>query len=82
MNALQLKEVFFSKKILCSCFGHKLIVKRNVTPNFKEYECSVCHLELTNDELGSKIILTPQLKEVNQTLFNFYQKKYLHASVA
>ena len=76
MNTLQLKEIFFSRKLLCSCFGHKLIVKREVTPNFKEFKCCHCDLELTNDDKGVKILLTPRLKEVNETLLKFYYKKH------
>jgi hexokinase len=36
--------------------------------HFKEYECTVCALELTNDEKGNKTYLTPELKEINDTL--------------
>lgn len=78
MNTLQLKELINSRKLICSCFGHNLFVKREVTPNFKEFECSCCHLQLTNDEKGFKIELTPHLKEVNETLRNYYFKKHFH----
>jgi hypothetical protein len=82
MNTLQLKEIFSSRHLLCTCFGHKLYVKREVTPNFKEFKCSICQLELTNDEQGAKIELTPHLKEVNETLLQFYFKKHSHSLIA
>jgi hypothetical protein len=80
MNALQLKEIFQPRKLLCTCFGHKLEIKRNITPNFREFECSVCHVELTNDDKGKKTFLTPHLKEVNETLYNFYTRRHSHSA--
>lgn len=76
MNTLYQNEKLPFRKILCSLFGHKLIIKRNVTSHFREYECSVCRLELTNNDKGEKMSLTPHLKEVNETLYNFYIKKH------
>ncbi len=76
MNALEIKDNLLSKKLLCSFFGHNLVIKRNVTPNFREFECTNCHLELTNNVKGEKIFLTPHLKDVNETLFNFYNKRH------
>lgn len=75
MNAIKIKERFLSKKILCSLFGHKIITTRNVTDHFKEFKCTVCELELTNDEKGRKTFLTPELKEINETLIGFHNKK-------
>ena len=75
MNTIEIKEKLLSKKILCSLFGHKIITTRNVTNHFKEFKCTVCQLELTNDEKGRKTFLTPQLKEINETLIGFYNKR-------
>lgn len=79
ITAVELKEKLLNKKILCSLFGHKFIVTRNITNHFKEFECKVCHLELTNDDKGRKKILTPELKEINETLISFNKKK-LHSA--
>ena len=68
-------STFKINKILCSFFGHKIITTRNVTNHFKEFKCSVCGLELTNDLKGHKTFLTPELKEINETLINLYQKR-------
>jgi hypothetical protein len=50
---------------------------RNITNHFKEYKCTVCALELTNDEKGNKTYLTPELKEINDTLKVFCRKKHI-----
>ena len=54
---IMLPIAFLSKKILCILFGHKIITTRNVTDHFKEFKCTVCELELTNDEKGKKTFL-------------------------
>ena len=77
MNTTKVREQKFSSKILCSFFGHKIITTRNVTNHFKEYECSVCGLELTNDLKGHKIYLTPELRDINESLINLYKKRHI-----
>jgi hypothetical protein len=75
MNLIEIKEKILSNKILCVAFGHKIITTRNVTDHFKEFKCTVCLLEFTNDEKGRKTFLTPQLKEINETLIGFHNKR-------
>jgi hypothetical protein len=75
MDTSKSREINFSRKILCSFFGHKIITTRNVTNHFKEFKCSVCGLELTNDLKGHKTFLTPELKEINEILIRLYQKR-------
>ncbi len=75
MNAFIWKGIHFSRSILCSVFGHKIITTRNVTSHFKEYKCSICCLELTNGLQGHKIFLTPELKDNNEALSRLYQKR-------
>jgi len=75
MNTLNTKEKWSTRKLMCSLFGHKLVVKRNITPNFSEFECTVCRLELTHDDKGRKTSLTPHLKEVNETLYHFHNRR-------
>jgi hypothetical protein len=69
-------QITFGGKVWCSLFGHRFVTTRNVTNHFKEYKCCTCNLELTNDEKGHKIFLTPELKDINETLVNFYQRKH------
>ncbi|MEL1241938.1 hypothetical protein [Flavobacterium flavipallidum] len=52
-----------------------MITSRNITNHLKEYKCSVCQMELTNNEEGAITSLTPELKEINEALVHFYQKK-------
>lgn len=75
MNTFTLKEISLSSKILCSVLGHKIITTRNVTNHFREYKCSICGLELTNDLQGHKIFLTPELKDINEILNRLYKKR-------
>ena len=77
MNLKEIKTLFSGKQILCSLFGHKIITSRNITNHLKEYKCTVCQMELTNDEEGDITYLTPELKEVNEALVYFYKKKLL-----
>lgn len=76
MSIIKISEINFSRKILCSFFGHKMVTTRNVTNHFKEYKCSCCGLELTNDLKGHKTFLTPELKDINETLIYIYQKRH------
>ena len=75
MNTFIQKEFAFSRKILCSVLGHKMITTRNVTNHFKEYKCSMCGLELTNDIHGHTIYLTQELKDINEILNRLYIKR-------
>lgn len=77
MSNIIIREQLFSNKILCSFFGHKIFTTRSITNHFKEYKCSVCGLELTNDIKGHKIFLTPKLKDINEILISVYKKKHI-----
>jgi hypothetical protein len=77
MSFLEIMSKFTDKKTACSIFGHKIVTVRNVTGHFKEYKCTVCQLELTNDLQDRKTFLTPKLKEINETLSNHYNRKNL-----
>ncbi|NHM06232.1 hypothetical protein G4D82_03285 [Flavobacterium sp. CYK-4] len=63
-------------KVWCSIFGHRFVTTRKVTDYFREYKCVHCQLELTNDEQGRRIFLTPEHKAINETLVHFYQKRH------
>ncbi len=70
------KTASFGNKVWCIFFGHHFITSRNVTNHFKEFKCKHCQLEVTNDEKGHKTNLTPELRDINETLFHFYQKRH------
>lgn len=78
MNTTDIKELLSSKKIFCLAMGHKYIPSRKITDHIHEYKCSVCELEFTNDDLGNKTFLTPELRDINETLIAFYKKKLQH----
>ena len=77
MSFLEIMTKFVDKKTACSIFGHKIVTVRNVTNHFKEYKCTCCNVELTNDLQDKKNLLTPQLREINETLFNHFNRKNL-----
>jgi len=78
MKSITYKQNSFKGKLLCALFGHKFKTIRFVTDHFKEFECRVCHLQVTNDITGHKISLTQEHREINQALVNLHQKRHLH----
>lgn len=75
MNATDIEENFICKNFICLLFGHKIITTRTITSHIKEYKCTHCDLELTNDVKGRTTFLTAERKEINETLKYFLQKK-------
>lgn len=78
MKLTTYKEHSLRGKLLCALFGHKFITTKYVTDHFKEFECSVCHLQVTNDVAGHKVSLTEEHREINNTLIHLYQKRHSH----
>lgn len=77
MRFLKFPQKIISKKVICSIFGHKIVTIRKVTNHFKEYKCTCCEIELTNDLHGKKTFLTPELKETNEILLDHYTRRSL-----
>jgi hypothetical protein len=65
----------YLQKFICLLFGHKMITTRTITSHIKEYKCTHCDLELTDDVQGHTTFLTAERKEINQSLKDFLQKK-------
>ena len=63
------------KTFFCSLFGHHFSVSKKVTSVIKEYKCVHCGKQVTTDVSGTLSLLTPQLKEINETLERIYQKR-------
>ena len=78
MKSITYKDYSLTGRLLCSMFGHKFITTKYVTDHFKEFECKVCHLQVTNDIVGRKISLTQEHREINEALINLYQRKHSH----
>ena len=64
------------KKIFCNIFGHHYSVSKRVTSHIKEYKCVHCGKQVTTDVKGNLSILTPELREINDTLEFIHQKKH------
>ena len=64
------------KKIFCNIFGHHYSVSKRVTSHIKEYKCVHCGKQVTTDVSGNLSTLTPELREINDTLEFIYQKKH------
>jgi hypothetical protein len=73
MNTLRQK--IFGRDKFCYLFLHQYVITKKVNEHFKEYECSVCHLKVTNDPKGHKITMTTRLKDINETLFYLNLKR-------
>lgn len=64
-----------TKNYKCLLFGHKFVLIKKVNSFFNEYECRNCKMQVTNDPDGQKIMLTSNLKEINETLFYLHLKR-------
>ncbi len=63
------------KKYFCTLFGHHFSVTKKVTSHIKEYSCVHCGKQVTTDVSGNLSALTPQLREINNTLEAIYRKR-------
>lgn len=63
------------KHYRCTLLGHRYVETKKINLHFSEYECTVCKTQATNDSRGNKIVLTTELKEINETLFYLNLKK-------
>jgi hypothetical protein len=78
MNAPTKSSKLSVGKYLCLLFGHKYVITKRVTAHINEYECTCCKKQATVDVQGNLALLTPQLKEINETLAVLHQKKTAH----
>ncbi|MDX1463771.1 MAG: hypothetical protein R3359_11990, partial [Marinirhabdus sp.] len=61
--------------IVCATFGHDYVVTRKITDHISEYSCCHCGKEVTDNMKGTLEILTLKIKETNNVLASFYEKK-------
>ena len=78
MKSVTYKEHSLAGRLLCTLFGHKFVTTKYVTNHFKEFECKVCHMQVTNDDIGRTVSLTQEHREINETLINLYQRRHSH----
>ncbi len=62
-------------KWICSFFGHRLIVSKDVTNHIKEYRCTRCDEELTDTAHGFLAKLTPKFKETNDFVAKIHRRR-------
>ncbi|RXG14254.1 prophage protein DUF1660 [Leeuwenhoekiella aestuarii] len=60
------------KRLHCKLFGHKYTVLRSYQTNKKEYECSHCKKQFTENDYGELETLTPKLRRINEVMEKFY----------
>lgn len=64
------------KRLRCKLFGHNYNLLRQYQTNKKEYECSCCKQQFTEDEYGYLAPLTPKLRRINEVMEKFYLFKH------
>lgn len=64
--------------VICNLIGHKFRITKKITNHFHEYQCRCCGKQMTEDIKGNLIDLTPELKEINESLQLLFSKKRLH----
>lgn len=75
MKSITYKKHSFKGRLLCAIFGHKFKTVNFITDHFKEFECRVCHIQVTNEITEEKVSLTQEHREINRTLIRLYKKK-------
>ncbi|HPW97867.1 MAG TPA: hypothetical protein PK218_04845 [Flavobacterium sp.] len=75
MKTNYLADKIVSKNLICILFGHHYVEIKKVNNHFKEFECSHCKLQATNDIKGKKTALTTELKDINKTLSYLHLKR-------
>ncbi|MCK5401019.1 MAG: hypothetical protein KAJ28_05240 [Flavobacteriaceae bacterium] len=63
------------KYLYCSLFGHEYKVTKNVTDHVKEYICKHCKEQVTTNENGHLILLTPKYKDINSELEKIHNRR-------
>jgi len=75
MKSIIYKKHSLKGRLRCALFGHKFKTIRYITDHFKEFECRVCHLQVTNEITDKKLTLSEEHREINQSLIQEYRKK-------
>lgn len=65
----------FIPKLYCSFVGHQFKVAKKITHHIKEYKCSCCGKEITNNAYGKLVPLTSELKYIHLGLQNVILKR-------
>jgi len=68
-------------RLYCSMFGHNYAVSKSITYHVKEYTCSNCNHQLTNNGKGHFVELSPKYKEINRVLAKVHNKKITRSKI-
>lgn len=66
-----------NNSLLCRLFGHKIVVSKKYVTQIKEFECTRCKTQFTEDGYGHPVKLTDRLKRYNEMFASYYQEKQL-----
>jgi len=70
-----LETPLFIPKLYCSVVGHNFKTEKKITQHIKEYRCTCCGKEVTNNAVGKLVVLTPELKYIHLGLQNVILKR-------
>ena len=80
MKSITYQESSFTGKLLCSLFGHKFRpVKSTIT--HREFECTVCKLQATNDLDAESVSLKDEFREIHNALLSAHRNRRLNQKV-
>ncbi|UAB81786.1 hypothetical protein INR76_03240 [Marixanthomonas sp. SCSIO 43207] len=69
------KSSFSLLSIVCQTIGHKYVETRKITNHISEYKCSHCGREVTENSAGKIELLTKKVKEINNNVADFFERK-------
>ncbi|PVW14129.1 hypothetical protein [Marixanthomonas spongiae] len=62
-------------RIVCHTVGHKYVKTRKITNHIHEYKCKNCGREVTENPAGKIELLTHKVKEVNNNVAAYFEKR-------
>jgi len=62
-------------RLQCQIVGHKITLSKEYETHQREYICSACKCQYTEDNNGYLTPLTPKLKRVNEVMEQFYLRR-------
>ena len=74
-RSMMLSPPLFVPKMYCSFVGHHFKIVKKITHHIKEYKCSCCGKEITNNAYGKLVPLTSVLKYIHLGLQNVILKR-------
>ncbi|WP_339697162.1 hypothetical protein [uncultured Marixanthomonas sp.] len=75
------KSSFIIKSLVCQTIGHKYIETRKITNHIHEYTCKHCGREVTENPTGNIELLTHKVREVNNNVADFFERKNRNVAI-